>query len=254
MTLSIIPTLDNGYNVANQDEDNRLPDCTLQWRRGKLLVKPAGNLTQPYLPALHSEQLLVECLKKSPINLVSIDPKLGEVALKFWANACEQANKPIFLRIPSNNKQPKQGSQVFWWLKRLIDWIIALALLLMLTPIILGLVLLQQAYAPGSLFSYEWHVGERGKLFRAVKFRINTEPNMTPIGFWSRKYGLQNLPQLLNVVRGDMSLIGSRCWTLEDAVRLSSEAQKQLNQLPGISGGWEVSPETNLLNLDGQTL
>jgi lipopolysaccharide/colanic/teichoic acid biosynthesis glycosyltransferase len=68
------------------------------------------------------------------------------------------------------------------------------------------------------------------------------------------KYELQNLPQLFNVVRGDMSLIGSRCWTLEDAVRLSSEEQKQLNQLSGMTGGWEVSPETNLLNLDGQTL
>lgn len=254
MTISIITTFDNGYNIGDKHENNHSPYCTLKWRQGQLLVKSLGKLKQPYLPALYSEQLLVECLKNSPINLVSIDPNLGEIVLKFWAAACEQAHKPIFLHIPSKNKQPKQSSPLFWLLKRIIDWIVALGLLLIVTPIILGLVLLMRIHSPGSLLCHEWHVGERGKLFRAVKFRIITEQNITPIGFWMRKYGLHNLPQLVNVVRGDMCLIGPRCWTLEDAVRLSLEAQTQLNQLPGMTGGWEVNPETNLLNLDGQTL
>ncbi|WYL97103.1 MAG: heterocyst development glycosyltransferase HepC [Gloeotrichia echinulata IR180] len=254
MTLSIIPTLQNGYTVDEKHQDNRSPYCTLQWRRGQLLVKSSGKLKQPYLPALYSEQSLVECLKHSPINFVRIDPKLGEARLKFWADACEQANKSIFLGIPSTDKGLKPSSPLFSGLKRLIDWIFALALLLIVTPVMLGLVLLMRVYSPGSLFSREWYVGERGKFFRGIKFRTTAKQNITSLGGWMAKYELQNLPQLFNVVRGDMSLIGSRCWTLEDAVRLSSEEQKQLNQLSGMTGGWEVSPETNLLNLDGQTL
>jgi lipopolysaccharide/colanic/teichoic acid biosynthesis glycosyltransferase len=69
-----------------------------------------------------------------------------------------------------------------------------------------------------------------------------------------RKYNLDNLPQLFNVVKGEMSLIGPRCWTLEEAVRLSSEKQRKLNKLPGITGSWEVETNSNKLHLDSQTL
>jgi lipopolysaccharide/colanic/teichoic acid biosynthesis glycosyltransferase len=137
---------------------------------------------------------------------------------------------------------------------RLIDWIIAFMLLLMASPIILGLVLLMQVYSPGLVFSRDWHVGEAGKLFRAIQFHTTANHSITPLGHWMRKYNLHNLPQLCNVVQGDRSLFGSRCWTLEDAVQLSSERQLQLNKFPGIASNWEVCSESNLLHLDGQAL
>lgn len=254
MTTSIIPSLQNNHTVTQHQQHDRHPYYTLQWRRGQLLVKPPGRLKQPYLPALDRERSLVECLKHSPVNLVSIDPTLGEGLLRFWADACEQANKPIFLSIPSGNKLPKQGSGFLQWFKRRIDWIAALILLLMASPIMLILVLLMWISSPGLLFSREWYVGERGKLFRAIKFRTTTKQEMTWLGHWLSKSNLDNLPQLWNVVRGEMSLIGSPCWTLEDAVRLSSERQRQLNQLPGINSSWEVEPQSKLLHLDSQTL
>lgn len=222
MTISIIPSLQNYYPVSEQNQENHSSYCTLQWRRGQLLVKSLGQVKQPYLPALHNEEYLVECLKHSPINLVSIDPKLGEDWLKFWAVACEKSNKPIFLRIPSNHQLSKQANSVIWWFKRLFDWIFALVLLLIISPVMLGLSLTIRLNSSASIFYYEWHVGERGKLFRAIKFRTQ---NMTPIEGWIRKYGLDNLPQLLNVLHGDMSLISPHCWTLEDAVNLNLEEQ-----------------------------
>lgn len=284
MTTSIKATLQNSYTVKQQQQDNPLQYCTLQWRRDQLLVMPSIVVKQPYMPPLDKKGLLVECLKRSPVNLVRIDPKLGEARLRFWADACLAANKPIFLRIPSSDKQPKPVGSVFSWLKRLTEWLTALVFLLAVSPIMLGLVLLMRVSSPEprSLFSCQWHIGERGKLFKIFKFRTTTltqktsvdaarstmpsiayqsglcdgedEQNLTALGLWMRKYGLDNLPQLLNVLRGEMTLTGPRCWTLEDAVRLSPEAQRNLNKLPGIMGSWQVEAESNLLHLDSPTL
>ena len=239
MTTSIIPTLENLYDVTQEHQDNR-GYCTLYWRRGKLLVKPRGRVEQPYLPSVNSKRSLVECLQHSPVSLVSIDPKLGEGLLRFWADACEEAQKPIFLSIPAGNKLPNQPLKQ---LQRLIDGIAAFVLLLLASPVILGLIVLMQVYSPESLFCREWRVGERGKLFRVMMFRTQ---NMTPLGRWMRKYNLDNVPQLFNVLRGEMSLSGSRCWTLEDAI--------QLNKLPEITASWKVDAQSHLLHLDSQTL
>jgi hypothetical protein len=238
MTTSIIPTLENLYDVTQEHQDNR-GYCTLLWRRGQLLVKQPGRVKQPYLPALDSKRSLVECLQHSPVSLVNIDPKLGEALLRFWADACQEAQKPIFLSIPASNKLPNQPWRQ---LQRLIDWIAALVLLLLVSPVMLGLIALMQVYSPGSLFCREWRVGERGKLFQAMKFCTH---NITPLG-WMGKYNLDNLPQLFNVLRGDMSLTGSHCWTLEDALKL--------NKLPDIKASWEVEAQSHLLHLDSQTL
>jgi lipopolysaccharide/colanic/teichoic acid biosynthesis glycosyltransferase len=272
MPNSIISTLDNCYTVTEQRQDNCSPYCTLQWRQGQLLVRPLGQLKQPHLTSLDREQHLVECLKHSSVKIVRIDPKLGEAKIRFWANACEQASKPIYLRIPTSEKLPQ--SKVL--LKRLIDISLALALLLAVSPIMFGLQLLMRFYSPGSIWEQEWHIGERGRLFRVFKFRttavddkIQVEPaisyrsstgdrkdehKVTPLGRFMLKYGLQNLPLLLNVLRGEMSLIGPRYWTLPEAVRLNLEAQRQLNKLPGITGLWQEGTETKLLQLDSQIL
>jgi hypothetical protein len=223
MTTSIITSLENFYDVTQQHEDCYSKSYTLLWRRGKLLVKPQGRVKLSYLPSLNNQRSLVECLKHSPIDFVSIDAKLGEDLLQFWADACEQAHKPIFLRISPSNKQLKQNNQNLRWLQRIIDWIVAFSLLLFLTPVILGLIVLLQFYSPESLFCYEWRVGEKGRLFRAVKFSTTPNHNITLLGRWMHKYNLNNLPLLFNVLRGDMSLIGSRCWTLADVTRLVTE-------------------------------
>lgn len=259
MTTSIIPPLENYYTVTEPNQDNSSSYCTLQWRRGQLLVKPPGQVKQPYLPSLNKEQSLAKCLKHSPVSLVRVDPSLGEYWLKFWATACEQASKPIFLRIPSGDQLAKQGNNNNL-LQRLIDWLIALVFVLTLSPVMLGLILLMRFYSKGALFEREWRVGKRGRLFRVLKFRTTVvnkkilsearvngyglsaedEHTVTPLGRWMRKYNIDNLPQLFNVLQGEMSLVGPRCWTLEDALRLSIQGQRQLNALPGIMSWSQV--------------
>ncbi|TAF07679.1 MAG: sugar transferase [Nostocales cyanobacterium] len=241
MTTSIVPSLQKHSTIPQQPQNYRSQYCTLQWRRGQLLVKSPRNLQQPYLPALDNEKLLVECLKHSPVSLVSIDPQLGDGALQFWADACEQANKPIFLSLSFRNQLPKPSHQIFRIIQRIIDWGLALILLFILSPLMLGLTILMWFQSPELLFSYEWHIGEKGRLFRAIKFSPTRKHHITSLGLWMRKYGLDNLPKLFNVLRGEMSLIQYRSWCLKDAVKLSIEGKKpQLNELPKVVNSWQI--------------
>jgi lipopolysaccharide/colanic/teichoic acid biosynthesis glycosyltransferase len=80
--------------------------------------------------------------------------------------------------------------------------------------------------------------------------KCENDPRVTPIGRWMRKYSLDELPQLFNVLRGEMSLVGPRPWALYDAVRLSPAVRQRLNALPGITGIWQVTGRSHLRDLD----
>ena len=254
MKTSIRPTLNDSCSVA---EPNNSSYCTLQWRCNQLLVKPVGTVKQPHMPLLDNYESLRECLEHSSVKLVRIDPKLGEEKVKLWANAANSASKAIYLRIGAVRKQSKYSSDLLWWLKRVSEWAIANVILLAISPLMLLLAVLMKIEAQTPLFESSWYVGERGRLFKLIKFRTKsvkaTEQKTTELGSWMLKYGLNNLPQLLNVIRGEMGLFGSRCCTLEDAVKLTPETQKQLNNLPGMIGSWELeAEESNILHLDSQ--
>ena len=255
MKTNLLPTVNNSSSVS---EANSSTYCTLQWRRNQLLVKPIGTVKQPYMPLLDTYESLKNCLQHSSVNLVRIDPKLGEEKVKLWADAANCASKPIYLQIGAERKQPKPNSYFLSSMKRLGEWAIATVVLFMVSPLMLLLATVMKIDAQAPLFERSWYVGERGRLFQLIKFSTTSvnqkEEETTLLAKWMRKYGLNNLPQLLNVIRGEMGLFGSRCWTLEDAVRLTPKSQKQLNNLPGIMGYWEVeTEESNILHLDSQT-
>jgi lipopolysaccharide/colanic/teichoic acid biosynthesis glycosyltransferase len=247
MTISLTPALHNSSPETQAHQNQKFSYCTLQWRRGKLLVRATAATQQPLLPSLHDQQLLVNCLKHSLVNLVSIDPNIGEDHLQLWIEACEQAGKPIFLHLPSRDKLAKQSKP---W-QKFIDAIAALFLLLLMSPVMLALFLILRLDSAESVFRSEWQVGERGKLFRTLKFSTTAHQNINPLGRWMCKYDLDHLPQLWNVLRGEMSLMASRSCTLETAVRLSLAGQQQMNQVSEITDTWE---ESNLLHLDSPTL
>lgn len=210
--------------------DNHSPPCQLQWRGGQLLVRCSSDRQQLYLPSLNDEQWLVQCLRHSPVRLVRIEPALDEAVLKRWVNACEQAGKPVFLWGTAARKQNSKPSQLNRYIQRVMDAIAALVLLILLSPIMLAIAVLISISSAGAIFVSTWKVGLRGKVFRAFQFRIslvNNDSCTTPLGRWLRKYGLDELPQLCNVLRGEMSLAGWHCVALSDAVWLS-QAERQL--------------------------
>ncbi len=271
ITTSKVLTLETEAPVTTINE-NILPPCRLKWRQKKLWVKSAYQAQTFILPALQSTQWLLDCLKRSPVKYVCIDPKLGEKGIRGWADVCKQASKKVFLRLPAYRKLLESKNSVCWSIKRAMDWIAAALLLLLLSPIMLGLAGAIKISSPGPVFFRQWRVGRRGKLFQVIKFRTmvveaesqhhevmgeqpglhkrQDDPRITPIGRWLRKYSLDELPQLFNVLKGEMSLVGPRPWALYDALRLGNASKQRLNALPGMTGAWQVEARSHLLDLE----
>jgi lipopolysaccharide/colanic/teichoic acid biosynthesis glycosyltransferase len=256
-----LPSGQQGQGVSNY---------MLKWRQKQLLVR-RGQSSAPHLACPDNPAWVAACLARSPIKLVRLSSDLGEAKLVFWANACQKAGKSAFLQVPSTPELPRKKAGVSWWLKRLLDRILAAFALLLFSPILLALALLIRLQSPGPMFFYQWRVGERGKLFQIIKFRTmivgaeqlhhkvmgnqsglhkhKDDPRVTPIGRWMRKYSLDELPQLVNVLRGEMSFVGPRPWALYDAVRINPDMRRRLNALPGITGAWQITARSNLLDL-----
>jgi exopolysaccharide biosynthesis polyprenyl glycosylphosphotransferase len=72
-------------------------------------------------------------------------------------------------------------------------------------------------------------------------FKITNDPRITRVGFWLRKFSLDELPQLWNVLKGDMSMVGPRPHPLDDYAQYRLEDLRRLDVLPGITGLWQVS-------------
>lgn len=262
-------------NIGSSKLQNYLPACDLKWRHKNLWIKSINDESQYNFPALTRKQWLEKCLSNSWLNRVCIDPKLGASSIKLWADICQQANKPIFLRIPSNSDLPNCRQLISWKAKRLFDVLVAVFLLLLLSPLILLVSLSIKLNSPGAVLFSQWRVGARGKLFKIYKFRtmvadaelqhdkvmntqlglhkIEKDPRVTSLGKWLRKYSVDEIPQLINVLKGEMSLVGPRPWALYDALRLGKIGNKRLNALPGITGAWQVESRSNLLNLNAVT-
>ena len=252
-----------------------LPMCDLKWRRKTLWVKKILNSNNYSFSALSRKQWLEDCLRNSWVTKVCVDKALGEQGIKLWADICRQTDKPVFIRIPSYNKLPNCRQTIYWRIKRILDRSAAFVLLLALSPLMLAIALSIKIFTPGPVLFSQWRVGERGRLFKIYKFRtmsldaecqhhrvmgeqmglhkLEKDPRVTDLGRWLRKFSLDELPQLLNVLLGEMSMVGPRPWALYDALRLPKESQKRLNALPGITGAWQVQRRSQLLDLDAVT-
>lgn len=248
---------------------NCMPPCTLKWKQGKLFVRCIQPKAR--VQALHNDEWLKNFWYLSLAQTICLDPKIGEKGVKFWADLAQTMNKPAVIRLPSASALPQKNCPRSWIVKRSLDWMAAMTLLLLLSPLMLALMLLIPLNSPGPIFFQQWRVGERGKLFRIFKFRTmrmdaeylhdrvmsnqsglhkrEDDPRITPLGRWMRKYSLDELPQLINVLRGEMSLVGPRPWALYDALRIERESQQRLNALPGITGAWQVTARSHLQDL-----
>ncbi|MCY7385712.1 MAG: sugar transferase [Microcoleus sp. CAN_BIN18] len=216
-------------SVEQQHSSNYLPHCILKWRQGLLFVSLGEQSKQPYISAFETQQQLVECLKPSPVRLVCLHSNLGEATLKLWADACDQANKPVFLRgRESIQKTFQKQSTLSPQLKQWMDSISAFLLLLLLSPIILATATLIHLYSPEPISPKQWYIGTGGKFFRLFEFRTtvaNDDSRATHLIRWMCKYNLDKLPQLLNVLRGDLSLKDLFYpLTVSEALRVSLES------------------------------
>jgi lipopolysaccharide/colanic/teichoic acid biosynthesis glycosyltransferase len=134
-----------------------------------------------------------------------------------------------------------------------IDFIVALALLILLSPVFLFLLLLLTLTTNGHPFFVQRRPGLHGKIFRIIKFRtmnnrrdingrlLSDAQRLTPLGKLLRKTSLDEIPQLINVLKGDMSLVGPRPLLTEYLPLYSPEQQRRHNVRPGITGWAQVN-------------
>jgi exopolysaccharide production protein ExoY len=155
-------------------------------------------------------------------------------------------------------------------LKRAFDFAVAALTLVFLAPALLTIAVLIKLTDPGPVLYRHTRVGRQGERFECLKFRtmatdseerlarillddpyaaeewqsnqkLRDDPRVTPIGAFLRKSSLDELPQLWNVVRGDMSIIGPRPITRAELNRYGRERRYYLLVRPGITGLWQVS-------------
>ena len=134
--------------------------------------------------------------------------------------------------------------------QRLFDVAVSLTALVLLVPVLVVIALLVKLGSPGPVLYRQQRVSRGGRLFELLKFRTMVvgadrmsanvsatgDPRVTPVGAFLRKSYLDELPQLLNVLRGDMSLVGPRPETPEFVALYSPEERRVLTVRPGLAG------------------
>jgi lipopolysaccharide/colanic/teichoic acid biosynthesis glycosyltransferase len=133
-------------------------------------------------------------------------------------------------------------------IKRIFDFSSSFLGLLILSPVLFIIAIIIKLQMPGPVFFIQERVGQNARLFKMVKFRTMTinhsgssisvagENRITPLGATLRKYKLDELPELWNVLKGEMSLVGPRPDVPGYADQLQGEAAQILKLKPGITG------------------
>ena len=142
--------------------------------------------------------------------------------------------------------------------KRLIDFTIALAALLVLSPVLLVLMVLGAVKMKGNPFFTQLRPGKDEKIFKLIKFRSMTcetdaEGNLLPDDQRMTRYGeilrstsLDELPELLNILKGDMALVGPRPQLVRDMVFMTPDQRRRHSIRPGLTGLAQVSGRNNI--------
>jgi len=157
-------------------------------------------------------------------------------------------------------------------IKRFLDVVIASILLIVLFPLFAIIAFLIKIDSPGPIFYISQRCGKKGKLFNFYKFRsmvkdadklknvllyknevkggvifkIKDDPRVTRVGRILRKYSLDELPQLFNVLFGDMSLVGPRPFPLDESEKINYNYISRLNIRPGITGLAQIRGRSDL--------
>jgi exopolysaccharide biosynthesis polyprenyl glycosylphosphotransferase len=155
--------------------------------------------------------------------------------------------------------------------KRTLDIVGAIGGLVLLSPLLLVIALLVRAGSPGPVLFRQWRVGKNGATFPILKFRtmradadgerehlrraaggaspafkLPADPRVTRAGRVLRRWSLDELPQLVNVLRGDMSLVGPRPHPIDDVSRYGHHDFRRLLAKPGMTGLWQVEGRSTL--------
>jgi exopolysaccharide biosynthesis polyprenyl glycosylphosphotransferase len=173
--------------------------------------------------------------------------------------------------VPLFELRPPVFAGLDWATKRLFDIVVSAGIILVAAPVWALIALAVKLDSPGPIFYRDRRVGLAEREFGMFKFRsmyidagerqaglessneasgplfkIKDDPRATRVGRFLRRYSIDELPQVLNVARGEMSLVGPRPLPLRDYVQLEDWHRKRYLVLPGMTGLWQVSGRIEL--------
>lgn len=159
----------------------------------------------------------------------------------------------------------RSADRAYFFVKRGMDLVLACLSILVLSPFLAAVAILVKMTSPGPVFYGDIRQGRGGREFRCLKFRtmvanaaalqadlrarnevdgpqfkMSNDPRLTPIGKWLRRYNIDELPQLFNVLAGEMSLVGPRPSPDRENQLCPGWRRTRLSLRPGITGLWQV--------------
>jgi len=263
-----------GYQVVGYIDDDPLKG------NGKLgRIRGLGNLED--LPGVIAAEGVDEVIVTLPwmyhrkiLHIVE-ECERGNVPVRVVPDVFQQRMGRVDLDtlsgIPLIGTAPVRLSQVAFLVKRVIDLsisIIAIPFMLILFTVVALLIKLD---SPGPVIFKQRRVGKDGRPFHVLKFRsmvegaeqmqadlealneadgplfkVKRDPRVTRVGKWLRRTSIDELPQLINVIRGEMSIVGPRPGTPEEVAQYEPWQMQRISVLPGITGLWQVSGRSDV--------
>lgn len=208
---------------------------------------------------------VLEVLRELPRHVrISVVPRLFE--LLTWHSQVDELQGLTLMEVA-----PPQLDLVSRTLKRLLDIVVSASLLAAQLPLIVFVATAIKATSKGPVLFRQERVGRGGEVFRILKFRtmyvgadatkpllrprnevdgplfkLKEDPRVTKVGRFLRRTSLDEIPQLLNVLVGHMSLVGPRPFVPEESAHLDSWAARRFDVRPGMTGLWQISGRNDL--------
>jgi len=252
--LSLTPRPQNGLRSLGQLDD--LLDVLARERIQEVII------ADPDFPQDRAVELVDACHQRGVT--VQVAPSTMEILI-------DRAEFVPGQTVPLFKLRPPVFEGIDYALKRSFDLVVASLGLLFVSPALLVIALLVKLSSPGPVIYRSVRPGMAGRPFYCFKFRtmrqhadqiqadleplneksgalfkIREDPRLTRIGRLLRRFSIDELPQLVNVIRGEMSLVGPRPLPMRDFERLEDWHKKRYLVLPGITGLWQVSGRSEL--------
>jgi exopolysaccharide biosynthesis polyprenyl glycosylphosphotransferase len=229
--------------------------------RPSVAIRP-GPPSPSLLNSLHCDLLMVAAQGLSTYELDAASDAAEQAGSRFAVLAdpaieVHQTERLNLDGLQFTTNIERRGSRIHAVAKRLTDVALSSALLLLLAPILVLIAILVRLDSPGPALFIQKRAGQGGEVFKMFKFRSmymdapkyslsptsSHDPRITRVGRFLRKMSLDELPQLLNVLMGTMSLVGPRPEMPFIVERYSAKQRQRLQAIPGITGLWQLSAD-----------
>jgi exopolysaccharide biosynthesis polyprenyl glycosylphosphotransferase len=252
--ISLTPRPENGLKSLGQLD--QLPEILVRERAQEVII------ADPDFPQDKAIELVDLCHRRGVT--VHVAPSTMEILF-------DRAEFLPGQSVPLFTLRPPVFEGIDYALKRSFDLVVSSIGLILLAPVFLAIAIAIKLSSRGPVIYRSVRPGMAGRPFSCFKFRtmrehadqiqadleplneksgalfkIRQDPRLTPVGHFLRRFSLDELPQLVNVVRGEMSLVGPRPLPMRDFERLEEWHKKRYLVLPGITGLWQVSGRAEL--------